>query len=177
MTSYAHSLPGTPKTLWEPLRDHLDKVAKSTADFADYFGARPWGEILGRCHDLGKLSNEFQLYLSQAEPDAADAGAEEDALGKRVDHSTFGSRFVYQAMGNGPGELLAFCIAGHHTGLPDESSADDGGQRCTLRYKLDATKYRIAEVIPWADLELPKRLPSPCPASRSAGSVCANHTL
>jgi CRISPR-associated endonuclease/helicase Cas3 len=50
---------------------------------------------------------------------------------------------VAQAAEKVPGQLLAFCIAGHHTGLPDETSSDDATQRSTLRHKLDPAAYRI----------------------------------
>lgn len=158
MTSYAHTRSGLPPSQWEPLSAHLDKVAESAAMFADEFGARAWGEILGRCHDLGKLSNEFQLYLSKSGSESADAGVEEDVPGKRVDHSTFGARFLEKGVGKIGGQLLAYCIAGHHTGLPDETSSDDATQRSTLRHKLDAEKYPIAAVsVP--KMEFPKLTP------------------
>ncbi len=51
--------------------------------------------------------------------------------------------------------MLAFCVAGHHTGLPDETSNEDLGGRGTLRYKLDPAKYSIAHV-PAPGIELPK---------------------
>jgi CRISPR-associated endonuclease/helicase Cas3 len=165
MPFYAHTLPGLPPADWEPLSTHLDKVAESTAMFADGFGAEPWGEILGRCHELGKLSNAFQLYLSNSDLDSADAGAEDDIPGKRVDHSTFGARFVEKGIRGIAGQLLAFCIAGHHTGLPDETSADDAGQRSTLRYKLGIAQYSIAAVSP-PDIEFPKLI-SPLKMSRN----------
>jgi CRISPR-associated endonuclease/helicase Cas3 len=148
MTLYAHTREGLPASTWEPLSDHLEKVSLSAANFADAFGARPWGDILGRCHDLGKLSNAFQNYLHQAGTKSADAGAEEETdthtRGQRVDHSTFGARFAEKAAGGIVGQILAFCISGHHTGLPDETSNEDLGGRSTLRYKLDAAKYPIA---------------------------------
>ncbi len=54
-----------------------------------------------------------------------------------------------------PATYLHSCIAGHHTGLPDETSTDDLGGRSTLRYKLDSTQYPIAHAeAPW--IELPK---------------------
>ena len=67
----------------------------------------------------------------------------------------FGARFVAKSVGGSAGQSLAFCIAGHHTGLPDEHSDDDMGGRSTLRYKLDAAKYPIAYVQE-PQLELPK---------------------
>ena len=144
---YAHTLADHAPDDWETLAAHLDKVASSASTFAEAFGAQLWGEVLGRCHDLGKLSDDFQLYLRNAGAASVDAGVEnEDTSGKRVDHSTFGARFVAKALGNVPGQLLAFCIAGHHTGLPDEASADEATQRSTLRYKLDPAKYCISAV-------------------------------
>ena len=144
---YAHTLSGHPPADWEPLAAHLDKVAQSASNFTEAFGARPWGEVLGRCHDLGKLSDEFQSRLRDFGKASEDAGAEDESTpGKRVDHSTFGARFVAQDVGKIPGQLLAFCIAGHHTGLPDETSSDDTTQRPTLRYKLNPARYPIYPV-------------------------------
>jgi CRISPR-associated endonuclease/helicase Cas3 len=143
---YAHTLPDRPPADWETLADHLNKVENSASTFAVALGERSWGEVLGRCHDLGKLSDEFQLYLQKSGAASIDAGAEDEAIPGRVDHSTFGARFVAEAVGKVPGQLLAFCIAGHHTGLPDEASSDDTTQRSTLRYKLDSARYSIPAV-------------------------------
>ena len=171
MPSYAHTRKDSPPSDWEPLEVHLDKVARSAAAFAEVFEAGLWGEVLGQCHDLGKLSEDFQSYLSEAGSKSADAGAEEDAdthiPGKRVDHSTFGARFAERSVGGSAGQLLAFCIAGHHTGLPDETSNDDLGGRSTLRYKLDAAKYPIAHVQA-PEIELPKLI---SPLKRSSGEA------
>lgn len=152
---YAHTLAGRTPDCWEPLADHLDKVAHSAATFADVFGARDWGDVLGRCHDLGKLSDEFQHYLHKEGAASVDAAVEDESTaGKRVDHSTFGARFVAEDVGKVFGQILAFCIAGHHTGLPDETSADDATQRSTLRHKLDPVKYSIPS-ISGLEIELP----------------------
>jgi CRISPR-associated endonuclease/helicase Cas3 len=152
---YAHTLANRPSTDWEIIDTHLQKVSSSASAFAESFGAHDWGEVIGRCHDLGKLSDEFQLYLQKPGVVSADAGAEDEEPGKRVDHSTFGARFVAEAFGIPFGQLLAFCIAGHHTGLPDETSDVDATQRSTLRHKLDKNKYSIPEVAT-PDLSLPK---------------------
>ncbi len=142
---YAHTRAGRLPSEWEPLTVHLDKVVQSASGFAEAFGARLWGDVLGRCHDLGKLSDELQGYLFDVGAAAVDAGAEdESAPGKRVDHSTFGGRFLETSVGGIPGQLLAFCAAGHHTGLPDETSNDDLGGRSTLRHKLDAAKRNLS---------------------------------
>ena len=90
--TYAHTLPNTPPERWEPLTKHLEEVAAACSSYAATFHASNWGWIVGRCHDLGKASAEFQAYLRSSNPDAIDAG-EELTSGERVDHSTFGARY------------------------------------------------------------------------------------
>jgi len=141
-SKYAHTLTGQEPAYWELLDDHLDKVAESAAEFAACMGASTWGEILGKCHDLGKLSDQFQAHLARA-----GAGAEdEEAPQSQVDHSTYGARFVASSVGGLCGQILAFCIAGHHAGLPDETSTSDTTARSTLRYRLDPEKSPIPQV-------------------------------
>jgi CRISPR-associated endonuclease/helicase Cas3 len=63
-TFFAHTLPGSPQSEWEPLQAHLLAVAALAGEFADAFGSRGWGQLLGLWHDLGKFSVAFQDYLS-----------------------------------------------------------------------------------------------------------------
>lgn len=171
MNFYAHTRPGHMSKDWEPLESHLDNVARSAAAFADVFQAGCWGAVLGQFHDLGKFSEDFQSYLNEAGSKSSDAGAEDDtdthAPGKRVDHSTFGARYLEASVGGIAGQLLAFCAAGHHTGLPDETSNEDLRGRSTLRYKLDATRYPIPHVQA-PRIELPKLI---SPLKRSSGDA------
>jgi CRISPR-associated endonuclease/helicase Cas3 len=86
-------------------------------DFARVFGAGPWGREAGLKHDLGKYSNAFQEYLlSASTPDPQKA----DFVPK-TDHSTAGAQ---HAVESDPilGHLLAYVIAGHHSGLLDGRS-------------------------------------------------------
>ena len=148
---YAHTLSDQESAHWEVLDDHLDKVAESAAEFAASFNARTWGEILGKCHDLGKLSDEFQDYLARS-----GAGAEdEETPHSRIDHSTYGARFVTSTYGGIRGQILAHCIAGHHAGLPDENSTSDTTARSTLRYRLDSEKCSIPAIMK-PDITLPE---------------------
>lgn len=159
MTIYAHTLAGRAQTDWELLDKHLYEVGVAAAANASPFGAEAWATILGQCHDLGKASDDFQDYLRASNPsDAQDAGVEEGSL-KRVNHSTFGARYVAKAIGGIAGQMLAFCVAGHHGGLPNESSSDDAKQAGTLRVRLDESisiprvsdpkLALIAPVVPW----------------------------
>ena len=141
---YAHTLPECDESVWEPLTRHLKEVAEIAAVYASAFGARDWGEILGQCHDLGKGSAEFQQYLRRSN-DSANAGAEDNNLGTRVDHSTFGARYVSKQIGGWKGRLLAFALAGHHTGLPDDV-AEEAGERATLTNRLDPARRDLPYV-------------------------------
>jgi CRISPR-associated endonuclease/helicase Cas3 len=140
---YAHTLPNAPCEDWEPLETHLAEVASRTGAFAAVFGAYEWGQIVGCCHDLGKASLDFQRYLFRTSD--PDAGAQEGSAG-RVDHSTFGARYVAESIGKHRGQMLAYCIAGHHAGLPDGTSDDESTQGGTLRKRLDGARYLIPEV-------------------------------
>lgn len=138
---YAHSTNG-PIDAWEPLEEHLRMVAEGdvslgvagAADFADAFGAADWGRVLGWWHDLGKYSEAFQEYL-KCSADRADVhGAE---FRGSVDHSTAGARCAVEQFGN-IGRLLAYCIAGHHAGLPDWEPGP-AGLRQRLAKRIDPT--------------------------------------
>jgi CRISPR-associated endonuclease/helicase Cas3 len=133
--AYAHTLLGQGESSWEPLSKHLEDVAEKAATYAIAFGGQEWARILGGCHDLGKRSAAFQRYL-RLSADAVDAGVEGNA-GAHVDHSTFGARFVANRVGGWKGRLLAFAIAGHHTGLPNDVSSDGANERSTLTSRLD----------------------------------------
>lgn len=93
-----------PQPEWQLLKDHLKNVAYLAKERAEKFGAGKLGEILGLAHDLGKYSRLFQQRLAGAVA--------------KVDHATAGAQEVYRRFGQ-VGNVLAFAIAGHHSGLPD----------------------------------------------------------
>lgn len=131
---YAHSQPARPVAEWEPLAEHLAKVADLAGRFAARFGAPEWGRQLGLWHDLGKYSARFQNYLLQA--NGFEAHLEEKSeVFTRVDHSTAGAKQAVNAFPQQPviGWLLAYAIAGHHTGLPDGSSDRDSCLKVRLQ--------------------------------------------
>jgi CRISPR-associated endonuclease/helicase Cas3 len=150
-TVYAHSVAELPQEKWETLVEHSAVVAELAARFADSFGARDWGELLGQWHDLGKRSAEFQRYIRNGDSDAG----EELAKPGRVDHSTYGARyassqFAGKAAGEIrlPGQILAACIAGHHAGLADLSPMNVRG---TLGIRLNPLLTAIPPVSPPVD--------------------------
>ncbi|QAY65558.1 hypothetical protein [Paenibacillus protaetiae] len=50
----------------------------------------------------------------------------EGKMGK-IPHAIYGAELVERIYGKGIGRLLAYSIAGHHTGLPDWSSIEGAG--------------------------------------------------
>ena len=103
-----------------PKHGHLNKVAHLAGTFAaqmfhegpDREAAKQWGYLAGLWHDLGKFAPAWQSYLtSKADPHIADTSG-------KLDHSTAGAQHAVQSH---PvlGHLLAYAIAGHHSGLLD----------------------------------------------------------
>lgn len=106
----------------QPLLSHLQGVSALAGDFADSFGARELGELLGLCHDIGKYAPDAQKRLLEDGP--------------RVDHSTAGAQEL-QKLGCIP---FAYCVAGHHSGLPDGGSRADTEEDGTLYARLKKQK-------------------------------------
>jgi CRISPR-associated endonuclease/helicase Cas3 len=80
------------------------------------------GAALGVLHDFGKYSLEFQQYLRRM---AVNQDTEEEPGRGKVDHSTAGAQTVWRSLKQKGtqeeivGEILALCLASHHSGLID----------------------------------------------------------
>lgn len=118
--TYAHSLENQPPEKWETMAQHEEAVAKYCCRFLKRINPdlNSWGELLGRWHDLGKYSGEFQAYLEKSN----DPNASCEGFKGRVDHSSAGAQYAFENYPNGIGKMLAFVIAGHHAGLADAYS-------------------------------------------------------
>lgn len=152
MSYYAHTTQEGKET-WQPLVDHLTKVADLAADRAACFGGEDFARWAGLLHDLGKFSHEFQRYLETSKG--------------RVDHSTAGAQWVRrlwkEAMG-AHGEclatLLSYVIAGHHGGLPDggHTTADHGSLKNRLAKREIPPVEGWQNEVPLPEIALPPRL-------------------
>jgi CRISPR-associated endonuclease/helicase Cas3 len=132
MTHYAHSLPDQPQENWETMREHEELVANYCRQFLRRIdpSLEPWGDLLGRWHDLGKYSDAFQNYIKAA--NATDEDSHRAEVKGKVDHSTAAAQLAIEKFGD-RGRLLAYSFAGHHAGLPDW---DDGQSQSGLKQRL-----------------------------------------
>ena len=98
-------------------KQHLQGTAMLAGDFAEAFGKRDWGYACGMLHDIGKYSAAFQEKLMTGS-------------NKKVDHSTAGMKVCLEK--GGMYQFMSYCIAGHHSGLPDHGNSSDAGNVPTL---------------------------------------------
>lgn len=112
----------------QSILEHLRGTAALSAGFAAAFGAGDEGLRCGMLHDIGKYSAAFQRRIN---------GSPE-----RADHSTAGA-YEAAALRDVP---AAFCIAGHHGGLPDGGTNADAEDMSTLHGRLcRAQKKKIED--------------------------------
>ena len=149
---YAHSNQWE-QSSWQRLKEHLENTAKLAVEFGQDAGLSDLAYISALFHDIGKYSLKFQQRLE----------------GKpfKVDHSSAGAQEIKQLFKNDQTEthlatILAYCIAGHHGGLPDLGSdmdlEADGTLIARLKKEVEDYFYYSHEIDP-SKLSLPKRLP------------------
>jgi len=112
----------------QSLVSHLTEVGEISAQLASKFGVSDAGKLTGLLHDMGKFSSDFQLYIGSAtgkiNPDEDDYVDYRGLKGK-IDHSSAGAQWVWGrcqgwgSQGQLVGQILALCIASHHSGLID----------------------------------------------------------
>lgn len=147
----------------QALRDHLIGVARLAGQNAAKIGLASHGELLGLAHDIGKFSNTFQVYLKSAvgwlNQDEDEEYVDSERLKGRIDHSTAGAQFIWNelskhgSLGQLIGQVLALCVASHHSGLIDclkPDGKDVFGER--MLKKTDRTF--LNEVLAAADPEI-----------------------
>lgn len=114
------------KSRKQTLEEHLIGTAKLAREFADAFHNGSGGYLCGLMHDIGKYSDEFQKKIRGAEI--------------RVDHSTAGAK----ELAGMRAYWAAYCVGGHHAGLPDGSDGvarDDKKSSLQKRLKRQIPNY------------------------------------
>ncbi|MDR3216773.1 MAG: CRISPR-associated helicase Cas3' [Clostridiaceae bacterium] len=117
----------------EPLSGHLLRTAETAEGFADKFGYGAWGYLAGIFHDIGKYQKSFQDKLAGKICDVEHSGcgaAELLALNKAA-----------FAPNKNPlaAAILAYCVAGHHGGLPNGGADASTAEASTLAGRVKRT--------------------------------------
>lgn len=128
--------------VWEEphlLVDHLKGSAEIAKTFAEKFNSGPWAYLAALAHDLGKGRSNWQEYLENKSGYGFDDEAHLEHKPGKMPHAAHGAKFIEELLGVVPGRFMSYCIAGHHAGLPDLSSARQSGQS-SLKYQLNNIK-------------------------------------
>lgn len=135
--------------------EHLEGTAARSERFAAAFGMGEQGRLLGLAHDVGKCSHEFQERLRG---------------GRIVDHATAGALECAKL----DATWAAFCVAGHHGGLPDGGNLrNDSAADLTLIGRLRRGQDR--QIPPY---ELPLRLEAvPAPQGYGQSRLVDSFTI
>ncbi len=116
---YAHTLEGKDEEQWQTIKEHSENVAKLVKDFSGSWCTEEYAVNLGLLHDIGKYQSDFQRRL----------------FGEKilVEHSIGGAaKWIDRKWP----ESGAYCIAGHHSGLPDVGNKTDSADEPTLLGRL-----------------------------------------
>lgn len=142
MNVFAHSNGGD-VSKWQTLQDHCKAVGKVAESFAGAFASGAHGRLIGELHDIGKARSAFQSYLKRC-------NGIEDSEADYGDHSHSGAGACWLEKNCGDiGKVLAYCIAGHHAGLPDWSCREAPNGTLAFRLKEDKPVLSEGNVNAW----------------------------
>lgn len=140
MDIFAHSLAGRSQDAWQTLDVHAANVAERAAAFAHSFGSEAWARLLGELHDIGKARRSFQSYLAHA-----NGLGDSDYDASEHSHSGAGACWAVKRFGC-LGRILAYCVAGHHAGLPDWIGGETPNGALSVRLSEEAAVLEEADV-------------------------------
>lgn len=97
---------------------HLKNTALLCSKFAECINLQEYGHLVGMLHDIGKYCDSFQKRIN--------------GENIKVEHSTSGAKEAFALRL----PMAAFCISGHHGGLPDVGNNNDNAEDGTLFGKM-----------------------------------------
>lgn len=102
----------------QSVKAHSDEVSEYCKSWCKKIGLPALGELIGKLHDLGKVTEEFRDYLLYCFENP-----EDKSLRGTIDHSTAGAMYFYFKYSTGDFydkliiEIVAIIICSHHGGL------------------------------------------------------------
>lgn len=131
---------------WQTLEAHSANVATLAATFAEPFGSAEFARLLGSIHDAGKARDSFQAYLMRA-----NGIDDREYDGGEHCHSGAGACWAVSSHGLpwGIGRILAYCVAGHHAGLPDWMNGDTPNGALGTRLKAECQVLGEKSLTEW----------------------------
>lgn len=117
----------------ESLEQHAAEVAEMARTFAEVFGGGSMGYAAGLLHDSGKASEGFQRRILHNGP--------------KVEHSAGGAKLLMDTR-TVAGLFLAYCVAGHHGGLPNFGTSADSVDDASLTAKMKREAARGGTCVP-----------------------------
>lgn len=94
----------------QTVKEHSENTAELCKSFA-VDEMKELAYVIGKYHDIGKYLQSFKERIKGANI--------------RVEHSICGAKVVDEKLPRLPGKMAAYCIAGHHSGLPDGGNKGD----------------------------------------------------
>ena len=142
----------------QSVEKHLLGVGEKARVIGKKMGLANSTELQGLLHDFGKYSIQFRDYINSATGRIGSGSVDQDIDGDyvdaksqkgKIDHSSAGAQWIYQTFKETVGthsfelrkelfaQMLALCIASHHSGLIDCIDADGNNQFRTSPWPLN----------------------------------------
>ncbi|MEC1177373.1 CRISPR-associated helicase Cas3' [Metasolibacillus meyeri] len=124
----------------QTVQEHLEEVSLLARAYGEPSGIGAHAELAGFLHDLGKFTEAFTIYLTNAV-------FHHDVATKKIDHSTAGAKYLYEQFYDGDGmqklvvETVGMAILSHHSGLQNFAQLDFEMSDYVRRVKKDLPYY------------------------------------
>lgn len=120
----------------------IKEHSENTASYCRQFAVPEMKElmyVMGLLHDIGKYQSSFQKRI--------------EGKNIKVEHSICGAHLAKEFYPNAMGIMMQYCIAGHHSGLPDGGFPNDTPDQSTLQGRMkrsseDISAYEKELIVP-----------------------------
>jgi CRISPR-associated endonuclease/helicase Cas3 len=137
----------------QTVEEHLEGVKNKCGCYAAEVGFGYTGKLIGLLHDIGKFTDEFYDYITEAFRREKE---ELPTLKSNIDHGKYGAMLVLEHYHDGDifrrmmSEIIAMTVCYHHGGMEDYISEDLNIKlfnRCGLSDKGKSPMMRIRIMI------------------------------